>query len=213
MSCHLQLAGAQLDPVVGGAHPQGRLTESDRLLERGRGHLLPARIPAPWLVAVWREGGVLETPDGITCQLAIRRRSWRRGEIERFTHVGSRVYVVSRHDTTAQLFGWPRDGESASGRSRRTPACMKKAPHAGLLQCAREDSNLHGPFSPQYPVRRCFQERPIVQIARFRGRIGFSWTGWMLSPVLSRRAPSALRRRAPGFRLSVQSRLVKPFWV
>src|ERR1700731_4444411 len=27
----------------------------------------------------------------------------------------------------------------------------KKAPQAGLSQCAREDSNLHGPYSPQGP--------------------------------------------------------------
>ncbi len=47
---------------------------------------------------------------------------------------------------------------------------------SGLSKCAREDSNLHGPFSPQGPqpwTRRVdvFRSVQAFQIARFRGRM------------------------------------------
>jgi len=65
----------------------------------------------------------------------------------------------------------PSDGSNGRCGDRESPAC------AGLSQCAREDSNLHGPFSPQgpQPRTRCVDALgsvKIVQIVGFAGRIG-----------------------------------------
>jgi Polyphosphate kinase 2 (PPK2) len=48
------------------------------------------------------------------------------------------------------LTGLHRQPEPPDGRTSRLRP-TKKPRHAGLSQCAREDSNLHGPFSPQGP--------------------------------------------------------------
>ena len=62
-------------------------------------------------------------------------------------------------------------------RTEARPPDQQKPRHAGLSQCAREDSNLHGPFSPQGPQ----PESPRVdgfsgvrgpQIGGFSRRIG-----------------------------------------
>ena len=63
------------------------------------------------LMAVWqgvdvvRNGGVLETPEGITNRRVFGYKRWRWGEIERFTHVRSRVYLV-----TSDRRVWPLAG-------------------------------------------------------------------------------------------------------
>jgi len=59
--------------------------------------------------------------------------------------------------------------------------CMQKPRISGLSKCAREDSNLHGPFSPQGPQPRTrrVDALPSVQIGQivgFAGRVGRD--GW-----------------------------------
>ena len=86
-------------------------------------------------------------------------------------------------------FPSPRGGNSRAPLCRRSPRFVmktsspearpeniKKPRCAGLFQCAREDSNLHGPYSPQGP-QPCTGRVDastgvqIVQIGRFAGRI------------------------------------------
>src|SRR4051794_16960508 len=57
-----------------------------------------------------------------------------------------------------RLISAPADTEDASGSAslvhaalRGRPRTRKAPPNAGLFPCAEEDSNLHGPFSPQGP--------------------------------------------------------------
>ena len=46
----------------------------------------------------------------------------------------------------------PCDGSTSTvGQNGEKPPNIKKPRCAGLFQCAREDSNLHGPYSPQGP--------------------------------------------------------------
>jgi hypothetical protein len=64
-----------------------------------------------------------------------------------------------------------------------TSRLREKAPRCGAFSsCAREDSNLHGPFSPQGPQPRsrrvdALSSVQIGQIVRFAGRIGRNGRG------------------------------------
>jgi hypothetical protein len=63
-------------------------------------------ILAVWqAAAVWRNGGVRETLDGITNRRMVRHLHWRWEEIDEFTHVGPRVYLVTRDRRTWPLIG------------------------------------------------------------------------------------------------------------
>lgn len=63
------------------------------------------------LLALWqgvglmRNGGVRETAEGITNRRAFGYQEWRWDEIEKFTHVRSRVYLVTRDRRVWQLAG------------------------------------------------------------------------------------------------------------
>ena len=62
-------------------------------------------------IAVWqgveqvRNGGVSETVEGIANRTAFGYRRWRWDEIDRFKHVGSRVYLITRDRKAWQLAG------------------------------------------------------------------------------------------------------------
>ena len=75
----------------------------------------------------------------------------------------------------------------------------------GSPKCAREDSNLHGPYSPQAPqpwTARVDASASvwIVQIAGFPWAEWRHWTGWMLPRVLPRRSPKARVRSGSDIR-------------
>ncbi len=69
-------------------------------------------------IAAWqgvqqlRSGGVSETADGIANRTTCGYRRWRWDEIDHFTHVGSRVYLVT-HDHKA----WPLAGVNEGWRN------------------------------------------------------------------------------------------------
>ena len=63
------------------------------------------------VVALWqgvqtvRNAGVRETPDGIINRRALGYRQWRWEDIEKFTSVRSRVYLVTHENETVELAG------------------------------------------------------------------------------------------------------------
>lgn len=63
------------------------------------------------LLGVWqgvdltRNGGVRESPGGITNRRTFGYRHWGWDEIEKFTHVRSHVYLVTRDRVVCQLAG------------------------------------------------------------------------------------------------------------
>lgn len=69
-------------------------------------------------VALWqgvvqvRQGGVSETTEGIANRRALGYRRWRWDQIDRFTHVGSRVYVITREGKAWQLAGINEGGRN-----------------------------------------------------------------------------------------------------
>ena len=92
---------------------------------------------------------------------------------------------LSRDNSTSILgrISGPRDGS-------------KKPRGAGFFQCAREDSNLHGPFSPQGPqpwTARVDASRSVqgVQNCEVPWTDWTGWTQWMLSRALSRRVTTS----------------------
>jgi hypothetical protein len=68
---------------------------------------------------VWTTGGLWESEGGLSNQQLFGQRRWAWDEIERFAHVDSRVYVVTRSRKATRLVGvaegwrntW-QDGES-----------------------------------------------------------------------------------------------------
>jgi hypothetical protein len=79
------------------------------------------------------------------------------------------------------------------------PATPRNRRPAGLFRCAREDSNLHGPYSAQGPqpdTTNVDESRSVqsVQLARFARRIGRVWRGGCSQSVLTRWGRSTMRR-------------------
>ena len=95
------------------------------------------------------------------------------------------------------------DGSHQRDGLARDWLCMQAADRHS--QCAREDSNLHGPFSPQGPQPRTARVDAskgvqIVQIARFRGRTGRNGRGGCCHGCCHGRTPSTATARRPSCR-------------
>ena len=165
-----------------------------------------------------------------------RLKLWRSSQASSADHSGSSRYF-SRSEVGPPPEGEPGGGQGAAlscahqvgagvvaATTGRTDESSRpqKAPPRGAFQCAREDSNLHGPFSPQGPQPKIIPGRWVFWRPRPANRGVFCtdwtpWNGWMLSLVLSRIASAAGSRSWPHAAAELSRAtyrlLVDPLWM